>query len=155
MTGDYYFTALHPPTPASIMPLRKKRKYHNCMKVCFIVYFVYPKALYYMRFRQRVLQIFLVFLNMRWRPPMPLICGQIQHGDSTSYSSTIVHCVQSLYINRYICSNKLVLSKLLSCLLLLQSGDPDSGCTSCTVCHRKKVPIANKETLLLRIPSGI
>ncbi len=30
--------------------------------------------------------------------------------ETTTYSSTIVHCVQSLYINLYVCSNKLVLS---------------------------------------------
>ncbi len=33
-----------------------------------------------------------------------------QHNNSTSYSSTVVHCVQSLYINRYVYSNKSVLS---------------------------------------------
>jgi hypothetical protein len=31
-------------------------------------------------------------------------------GDSTSYSSTVVHCVQSLYENRFVYSNKSVLS---------------------------------------------
>jgi hypothetical protein len=32
-----------------------------------------------------------------WRLPMPLVRGQTQHGNITLYSSTIVHCVQSLY----------------------------------------------------------
>ncbi len=28
--------------------------------------------------------------------PTPRVCGQTQHSDNTSYSSTVVHCVQSL-----------------------------------------------------------
>ncbi len=48
--------------------------------------------------------------------PAPAVKGSCrgQHGDSTSYSSTVVHCVQSLYINRYVCSNTPVLSLSLS-----------------------------------------
>ncbi len=45
-----------------------------------------------------------------WRLPMPLVRGQTQHGNSTLYSITVVHCVQSLYINRYVYSSKPVLS---------------------------------------------
>jgi hypothetical protein len=45
-----------------------------------------------------------------WRMSMPLVRGKTQHSDSTSYSSTVVHCVQSLYINHYVCSDKPVLS---------------------------------------------
>jgi hypothetical protein len=45
----------------------------------------------------------------RWRTGPPVyvkrVSGQTQHGDSTSYSSTVVHCVQSLFIYRYVCSN--------------------------------------------------
>jgi hypothetical protein len=45
-----------------------------------------------------------------WGLPMPLVHGYTQHRCSTMYSSTVVHCVQSLYINHHVCSNKLVLS---------------------------------------------
>ncbi len=47
--------------------------------------------------------------------------------DTVPVQSTIC-----LYIKRYVFSNKLVLSQLLS-LLLVNSGDPESSCTSCTV----------------------
>jgi hypothetical protein len=42
-----------------------------------------------------------------------------QHGNRTSYSSTVVHCVQSLSISRYVYSTKSVLSKPLSRYLLV------------------------------------
>ncbi len=48
--------------------------------------------------------------NSSVEAPMPLVPSQFQHGNSTLYSSTAVHCVQSLYINRYVCSNKPLLS---------------------------------------------
>ncbi len=56
--------------------------------------------------------------------------GVFQHSNSTLDSSTVVHCVQSLYKNCYVCSNKL---EPLSRVLLVHSGDPNSGCSSCTV----------------------
>jgi hypothetical protein len=63
--------------------------------------------------------------NVLWRLPTPLVFGQPHHGSSTSYSSTIVHCVQALYINHYVCSNKLVLSSPLSCYLLVPNAMAD------------------------------
>ncbi len=48
-----------------------------------------------------------------------------QHGNSTSYSSTVVHCVQSLRISRYVYSTKSVLSKPLSRYLLLVTSRVD------------------------------
>ncbi len=41
---------------------------------------------------------------------MPLVRGQSQQGNSTMYSSTVVHCVQSLYINRYVVINQCCLN---------------------------------------------
>ncbi len=60
-----------------------------------------------------------------WRLPTPLVPSQFQHSNSTLYSST-VHCVKSLYINRYVCSNKQVLSELLSRLLLVHTTYVDN-----------------------------
>jgi hypothetical protein len=45
-----------------------------------------------------------------WRLSMKLVPSHFKHGISTLYSGTDVHWVQSLYINHYVCSNKLVLS---------------------------------------------
>ncbi len=42
-----------------------------------------------------------------YAPGFQLVLARQQ---STLYSSTDVHCVQSLYINRYVCNNKPVLS---------------------------------------------
>jgi hypothetical protein len=67
-----------------------------------------------------------------WRLPTPLVCGQTQHGKQYFILQHNVHCVQSLYVNRYVYSNKSVL--LLFRYLLVQSGDPDSDCTSCMYC---------------------
>jgi hypothetical protein len=56
-----------------------------------------------------------------WRLPTPLVRGQTRHGNSTFYSITVVHCVKSLYINRYVYSSKPVLS----CYLLIHKIVPN------------------------------